>query len=94
MKLNRNTKKAQYWLDRFNSSHIFHLQECYTSFSEAKEQAFNDCLNQCYNMGGIHFCILGYNCYSFSCGWLYGDSESGVIMLRVETPNNTYVIEY
>ena len=94
MKLNRNTKKAQDIIERFCSSNLYKLEYCYESCSSAKRNAYVWCVRKCYEMDGRRFRIISFNTRSFSCGWLYEDKETGVIMLNVETYRNTYTIEY
>ena len=94
MKLNRNTKKAQGLIERFYNSEIDTLEQCYVSCSTAKRKAYYDCLRKYVNMGGWRFRIISFNSQNFTCGWLYEDAETGVIMLNVETYRNTYTIEY
>lgn len=94
MKLNRNTKKAQGIINRFNNSEFFTLSDCYKSYSENKYRAFQACVDRFYKMDGYGFRIISFNSQTFTCGWLYDDKETGVIMLNVETYRNTYTIEY
>lgn len=94
MKLNRNTKKAQDLIERFYNSEFDTLEDCYKSCSDAKRIAYYYCLYKCSDMGGWGFRIISFNNMSFTCGWLYEDKETGVIMLNVETYRNTYTIEY
>lgn len=94
MKLNRNTEKAQRFITRYDCSEVFTLSECYVRYSEAKERAYRRCHNICYEMNGWGFRIMSYNSQMFTCGWLYEDKETGVIMLNVETAYNSYQIEY
>ena len=94
MKLNRNTKKAQDLIDRFNHSTFDMLQDCYKSYSKHKFRAFQECVTKSFEMDGWRFRIISFNTMSFTCGWLYEDKETGVIMLNVETYRNTYTIEY
>lgn len=94
MKLNRNTKKAQGIIERFCSSNFYNLEYCYESCSNAKRNAYDWCVRKCSEMDGWRFRIISFNTMSFTCGWLYEDKETGVIMLNVETYRNTYTIEY
>lgn len=94
MKLNRNTKKAQDFIERFYISEIDTLEECYNSCSAAKRKAYYDCLHKCVDMDGWRFRIISFNSQTFTCGWLYEDKETGVITLNVETYLNTYTIGY
>lgn len=94
MKLNRNTKKAQELIERFYSSELYSLEDCYTRCSVAKTCVFSLCIDKCAAMDGWRFRIISFNSQTFTCGWLYADKETGVIMLNVETYRNTYTIEY
>ena len=94
MKLNRNTKKAQDLIERFYNSEFDTLEECYNSCSSDKRNAYYVYLLKCSVMDGWRFRIISFNTMSFTCGWLYEDKETGVIMLNVETYRNTYTIEY
>lgn len=94
MKLNRNTKKAQDLIYRFYHSTFDTLEECYNSCSAAKRKAYYHCLCKCVDMSGWRFRIISFKSQTFSCGWLYENKETGVIMLNVETYRNTYTIEY
>ena len=49
---------------------------------------------KCVEMDGWGFKILSFNSQVFTCGWLYSDKESAVIMLNVETAYNSYQMEY
>jgi hypothetical protein len=94
MKLNRNTKKAQGLIASFDNSEFERLEECYNSCSYAKRMAYYNCLCKFSDMDGWRFRIISFNTMSFTCGWLYEDAETGVIILNVETYRNTYTIEY
>lgn len=94
MNLNRNTKKAQGLIERFYNSELDTLEQCYKSCSNAKRNAYYYCLYKCSDMGGWRFRIISFNSQTFTCGWLYADKVTGVIMLNVETYCNTYTIEY
>ena len=94
MKRDRNTKKGQGLIERFYNSEFDTLEDCYNSCSDAKRIAYYNCLYKCSDMDGWRFRIISFNTMSFTCGWLYEDKETGVIMLNVETYRNTYIIEY
>ena len=94
MKLNRNTKKARGLVQEYERSNKYGVHQCYTSYSDAKAVAEAWCLEKMHDMGGYGFKILAFNSQTFTCGWLYVDKETGVIMLNVETYRNTYTMEY
>lgn len=94
MKLNRNTKKARYLVQGYERSCNYCLNQCYSSYSYSKHAAEVHCREKMLDMGGYGFKILSFNSQTFTCGWLYEDKQTGVIMLNVETYRNTYTIEY
>ena len=94
MKLNRNTKKARGLVQEYERSCNYGLNQCYSSYSYANAFAEVLCREKMFDMGGYGFKILSFNSQAFTCGWLYEDKETGVIMLNVETDRNTYTIEY
>ena len=94
MKLNRNTKKAQAFKDNYMFSNDFSLFHVYKNPSRSKMRAYDECRAKCAEMRGWGFKILSFNTNAFTCGWMYSDKETGVIMLNVETYRNTYTIEY
>lgn len=94
MKLNRNTKKARGLVREYERSCNYGLNQCYVSYSYAKAVAEEHCREKMLDMGGYGFKILSFNSQAFTCGWLYADKETGVVMLNVETYRNTYTIEY
>ena len=47
-----------------------------------------------YDDYGYDFRIISYNTFQFTCGWLFEDPQTAVAMLRVETANNSYIMEY
>lgn len=94
MKLNRNTKKAQGFIDSYRYSCNYTLTDCYESYSYHKWMAEDSCRDRMYNMNGWGFKIMSYNSQTFTCGWLYQDKVTGTVMLNVETAYNCYQIEY
>lgn len=94
MKLNRNTKKARGFIWSYKRSEVRALCECYNSYSYAKAAAEKICREKMLDMDGYGFKILASNCMTFTCGWLYEDKETGVVMLDVETAYNSYQMEY
>ena len=94
MKLNRNTKKAQGFVHEYVRTNRVGLNECYNSYSYAKGVAEVRCREKMFDMDGYGFKILSFNCMTFTCGWLFEDKETGVIMLNVETAYNSYQMEF
>lgn len=94
MKLNRNTKKAQHFIDAYSGVLNHTLADCYKNYSSEKERVEENCYEKMLEMGGWGFNIFSFNSMTFTCGWLYDDPETGVVMLNVETARNSYQIEY
>ena len=94
MKLNRNTKKARSFAQQYTFSSKHGLHECYSSYSYAKAVAEVNCRKKMLGMDGFGFKIMSFNSQTFTCGWLYQDKETDVIMLNVETAYNSYQIEH
>lgn len=81
------TKRGQNMLDRSNNWEGYNLREVYSSFSFAKERAWDYCRTLCRKEGGRNFRIISHNTFGFSVAW---DIPEGV---RIETPQNSYLIE-
>lgn len=94
MKLNRSTKKTKSFKAKYLYSNDFSLFHVYKNPSQSKRHAYYECRAKCVDMGGWGFKILSFNSQVFTCGWLYSDKETGVIMLNVETAYNSYQMEY
>lgn len=62
------------------------LNQIYGRCSNAKRQAFENCLRMCHDEGGKAFGICSHNSNFFSVSWLV---ENGV---RLETGKNSYLI--
>lgn len=94
MKLNRNTKKANVFIDAYTRKYHPSLDDCYKTCSQAKALAEGRCREKMAQMDGWGFNIFSYNCMTFTCGWLFEDKETGVTMLNVETAYNSYQMEF
>ena len=71
--------------NRSNAKGIYH---CYTRPSEAKRRAEEWCFRTMMVEHGKGFKIMSYNTMQFTCGWMVGNG------LRVETANNSYLVEF
>ena len=87
-------KVRERFVNAYSMSCKTSLFDCYDKPSQHKVRAENDCMNKMYADYGYDFRIISYNTFAFTCGWLMEDPETGVIMLRVETPENSYIMEY
>lgn len=81
------TKKGQSMIERANNCEGYSLHDVYGSFSRAKENAWEYCLNLCHKENGYNFHIISFNTFGFSVAW---NTAEGV---RIETPQNSYIIK-
>ena len=84
--LNNNTKKAQAYINAYNSSNIYSLNRAYGRPSTEKTRADYNCRMMMQEEGGHGYKIISYNTFQFSVAWIAGNS------LRVETACNSFVI--
>lgn len=84
--INNNTKQAQHFINAYNSSQMYELQDAYTRPSIAKTKADSRCRLMMHSEGGYGYKIIGYNCNSFTAAWITGKA------LRVETAGNSFMI--
>lgn len=87
-------KARERFVNGYAMSCIVNLYGVYSRPSEHKLRAEIECINRMHHENGYDYRIISYNTFAFTCGWLIEDPESGVIMLRVETPENSYIMEY
>lgn len=87
-------KARETLVNAYSMSCIRTLFDAYSRPSQAKVNAENECMLKMYYEHGYDFRIISYNTFAFTCGWLIEDAETGVVMLRVETPENSYIMEY
>lgn len=86
-------KRADNFRYRFTYDEGDSIFAVYDRPSYAKVQAFQECRRKCHGMGGYNFCIMSHNTFGFTCGWITEDVP-GKYTLHVETPNNSYEMEY
>ncbi len=82
------------FINAYRMSPYTSLAEVYTNPSQAKLNAEERCMLDMYDDYGYDFRIISYNTFTFTCGWRITHPETGVVMLRVETANNSYIMEY
>ena len=85
IKLNRNTKKAQDWLDAEVQG--YKLSDVYGRYSSNKERAFKNCLELCKEENGWGLCIIAYN---LNCFTIKFNTDEGIYIV---TKSNIYFIE-
>lgn len=85
--INSNTKKGKSMLEKAcYYDEGFALNEVYSTYSQAKKEAWEYCLRKCNEENGNNFHIISHNTFGFSVAWYVKDG------VRVETPNNSYLI--
>ena len=84
--INNNTKQAERYIDAYNRSKMYDLQDAYRKPSTRKTRADYNCRMMMQREGGFGYKILGYNCQAFTVAWKIGNA------LRVETLCNSFVI--
>lgn len=85
--INRNTKLARYYINRYIDSEYKTLNDCYKTYSEYKRRAYNYCYEQFKKDNGKEFRIISFNFNFFSIAYL---TRKGLI---IETPTNSYIIK-
>ena len=86
------TKKMEHWYQQYctsNATELYHVygQICErnrTSYERIKARA-----KELHAVGDVR--ILTHSCHHYTCGYVYPNPETGELMFRVETRENTYV---
>ena len=84
--LNNNTKQAERYINAYNRSSMYDLQDAYRTPSTDKTRADYNCRMMMQSEGGHGYKIISYNTFQFSVAWISGNS------LRIETACNSFVI--
>ena len=87
LKINGNTKKGKSMLESAcYYDEGYYLSEVYSSYSQAKQNAWEYCLNLCNKENGHNFHIISHNTFGFSVAWYVSEG------VRIETPKNSYLV--
>ena len=84
--LNNNTKQAERYINAYNRSDIFTLNQAYGRPSTAKTRADYECRMMMQSEGGHGYKIIAHSCHFFTVAWIAGDA------LRIETACNSFII--
>ena len=84
--INNNTKQARRYIDAYNRSEIYSLNQAYRTSSTKKTRADYNCRMMMQSEGGHNYKIIGYNSSFFTVAWIAGNA------LRIETAYNSFVI--
>lgn len=87
-KLNKETKKAERWIDSYNRADCHSVEDFYSRPSYNKISAERKCIERMNEINGYGFRILSGNSSFFTCGY---KSENGDT-LYIETACNTFEI--
>ena len=84
--INNNTKQAQHFINAYNRSSMYDLQDAYVKPSTRKTRVDYNCRMMMQSEGGHNYKIIGYNSSFFTVAWIAGNA------LRIETAYNSFVI--
>ena len=84
--IKNNTKKAQAYINAYNSSDIYSLNQAYGRPSHEKTRADYNCRMMMQEEGGHGYKIIAHSRNFFTVAWIAGNA------LRIETANNSFVI--
>ena len=84
--LNNTTKKAQAFINAYNRSSMYDIQDAYKKPSTRKTRADYNCRIMMESEGGHNYKIIGYNSSFFTVAWIAGKD------LRIETACNSFII--
>lgn len=84
--LNNNTKQAERYINAYNRSSMYDIQDAYKTPSTRKTRADYNCRMMMQSEGGHGYKILGYNSSFFTVAWIAGHA------LRIETAYNSFII--
>lgn len=88
------SKVREYWelyVFKVGCYGIRHLNNVYNSWSDAKQEAWNQIAKECVDRNGFRFSIITYSVSRFTVGYMYiHDSK---LMFCVHTPTDSGTME-
>ena len=84
--INNNTQKAKAYINAYNRSKTYTLNQAYKKPSTEKTSADYNCRLMMESEGGHGYKIIRHTCNFFTAGWIAGNA------LRIETAYNSFVI--
>lgn len=84
--INNTTKQAERYINAYNRSNIYNLNQAYGKPSTEKTRADYSCRMMMQEEGGHGYKIISYNTFQFPAAWISGNS------LRIETACNSFII--
>lgn len=88
-KLNKTTKKAKNWIEKYFDSSCYSVRDYYSSRVFAKEKIELKIKNRMDTNNLVDYKIISGNCHYFTCGYMTTDKKT----LFVETVSNIFEIE-
>ena len=84
--IKNTTKQAERYINAYNRSDIYSLNQAYGKPSTEKTRADYSCRMMMQQEGGHGYKIISYNTFQFSVAWIAGNA------LRIETACNSFII--
>ena len=84
--INNNTKQAARYIDAYNRSEIYNLNQAYGKPNTEKTIADYNRRMMMQSEGGHNYKIIGYNSRFFTVAWIAGKD------FRIETAYNSFII--
>ena len=84
--INNNTKQAERYINAYNRSDIYSLNQAYGKPSTEKTRADYNCRMMMQEEGGRGYKIISHTHNFFTVAWIAGDA------LRIETAYNSFII--
>ena len=84
--INNKTKQAERYINAYNRSSMYDLQDAYIKPSTRKTRANYNCRMMMQEEGGHGCKIIAYNSSFFTVAWIAGKD------LRIETAYNSFII--
>ena len=84
--INNNTKQAERYINAYNRSDIYSLNQAYGRPSIEKTRADYNCRMMMQEEGGHGYKIIAHSRNFFTVAWIAGNA------LRIETVSNSFVI--
>lgn len=92
-KISAKSKLGQHFVEAYERSMMFTLEDVHTKPSAAKQAAFKRCQQICEAENGRHFKIISFTCQAFTVAFEITD-YFGATELRVITRRNDYIIYF
>lgn len=70
---------------------IRQLNGVYSSWSDAKQEAWNQIAKECADKNGFKLSVITYSVYHFTVGYMYKDGDK--LMFCVHTPTDSCTME-